>query len=71
MNKKNFEDEELPKFPTTRHTTKLRNAFSNYMPTDIKLSKAQISKIIQSSRSFGSWLPNLGKTSNKYWYSFS
>ena len=32
------------------------------MLTDIKLSKAQISKIIQSSGSFGSWLDNLGKT---------
>ena len=31
------------------------------MSTDIKLSKAQISKIIQSGGSFGSWLVNLGK----------
>ena len=31
------------------------------MSTDIKLSKAQISKIIQSGESFGSWLDNLGK----------
>ena len=31
------------------------------MKTDIKLPKSQISKIIQSSRSFGSWLANLGK----------
>ena len=31
------------------------------MSTDIKLSKAQISKIIQSAGSFGSWLGNLGK----------
>ena len=31
------------------------------MSTDIKLSKAQISKIIQSDRSFGSWLGNLRK----------
>ena len=29
------------------------------MPTDIKLSKAQISKIIQSGGSFGSWLDSL------------
>ena len=29
--------------------TKLRNAFENNMSTDIKLSRAQISKIIQSS----------------------
>ena len=31
------------------------------MSTDIKLSKAQISKIIQSGGSFASWLANLGK----------
>ena len=31
------------------------------MSTDIKLNKAQISKIIQSGESFGSWLGNLGK----------
>ena len=33
---------------TTRQKTKLRNASNNYMVTDKKLSKAQISKIIQS-----------------------
>ena len=48
-------------FQTTRQTTKIRNAFANNMPTDIKFSKAQISKIIQSGGSFGSWLGNLGK----------
>ena len=31
------------------------------MSTDIKLSKARISKIIQSGGTFGSWLGNLGK----------
>ena len=31
---------------TTRQKTKLRNAFNKNMPTDLKLSKAQISKII-------------------------
>ena len=31
------------------------------MSTDVKLNKAQISKIIQSGGSFGSWLSNLGK----------
>ena len=63
LNKKNFEDEELPHelFLTTRQTTKIRNAFANNMRTDIKLSKAQISKISQSGGSFGSWLGNLGK----------
>ena len=33
---------------TTGQTTKLRNVIENNMFTDIKLSKAQISKIIQS-----------------------
>ena len=41
------------------------------MLTDIKLSKAQLSKIIQSGASLGSWLGNLGKKStSKYCYSF-
>ena len=31
------------------------------MSTNIKLSKAQISKIIQSGRFYGSWLGNLWK----------
>ena len=65
LNKKNFEDEELPHelLLTTRQTTKIRNVFANNMSTDIKLSKTQISKIIQSGGSFGSWLGNLGKKS--------
>ena len=33
---------------TTRQTTKLRNAIENNLQTDIKLSKAQTSKTIQS-----------------------
>ena len=63
MNKKNFEDKELPHglFLTRRQTTKIKNAFANNMSTDMKLSKAQISKIIQSGGSFGSWLGDLGK----------
>ena len=48
-------------FLTTRQTTKLRNAFANNMSTDMKLSKPQISDIIQSGGPFGSWLGNLGK----------
>ena len=32
---------------TTRPKTKLRNAFNKNMSTNVKLSKAQISKIIQ------------------------
>ena len=31
---------------TTRQKTKRRNAFNNNMPTDLKYSKAQISKLI-------------------------
>ena len=43
---------------TTRQTTKLGQAIENNMSTDIKLSKAQISKIIQ----FGGFLgPLLNK----------
>ena len=49
-------------FITTRQTTKIRNTFATNMSADIKLSKAQTSKIIQSGGSFGSWLANLGKT---------
>ena len=48
-------------FLTTRKTTKIRNVFENNMSTDTKLSKTQISKIIQLGGSFGSWLGNLGK----------
>ena len=33
---------------TTRQKTKIRNAYNNNMSTDIKLSQAQINKIIQS-----------------------
>ena len=44
---------------TTRQKTKLRNAFNNNMSTDIKLSKAQVSKIIQSGGFLGSLLSKL------------
>ena len=47
---------------TTRQTTKLRNAIENNMSTNIKLSKAQISKIIQSGRFLGKLLGPLLKT---------
>ena len=47
---------------TTRQTTKLRNAIKNNMATDIKLSKAQISKIIQSGGFLGKLLSSLLKT---------
>ena len=44
---------------TTRQKTKLKNAFNNNMSTDIKLSAAQISKIIQSGRFLVSLLSKL------------
>ena len=43
----------------TRQKTKLRNAFNINMSTDLKLSKAQISKIIQSGGFLGSLLSKL------------
>ena len=43
----------------TRSKTELRNAFINNMSTDLKLSKAPISKIIQSGRFLGSLLSKL------------
>ena len=41
LNKKNFEDEELPHelFLTIRQRTKVRNAFANNMSTEIKLTQ--------------------------------
>ena len=44
---------------TTRQRTKLRYAFNNKMSTDLKLSKAQISKINQSGGFSGSLLSKL------------
>ena len=44
---------------TTRQKTKLRKAFENNMSTDIKLSRAQISKTIQSGRFLGSLLSKI------------
>ena len=44
---------------TTRQNTKLRNALNNNTATDIKLSKAQIKKIIQSGGFLGKLLSKL------------
>ena len=44
---------------TTRQKTKLKNVFNDNMSTDIKLSKAQISKIVQSGGFLGSLLSKL------------
>ena len=38
---------------TTRQKIKLRNTFNNNMSTDLELSKAHISKIIQSGGFLG------------------
>ena len=49
----------------TRQKTKLRNAFNNNTSTDLKLSKAQISKIIQFGGVLGSLLSKLAGLSMK------
>ena len=52
---KNFNKDELPHelLLTTRQNIKLRNALNNNLATDIKLSKAQIKKLIQSGGFLG------------------
>ena len=56
-----FDGNDLPHelLLTTRQKTKLKNAFDNNMSTDLKLSRAQISKIIQSGEFLGSLLSKL------------
>ena len=44
---------------TSRQKQKLRNAFSNNMSTNLKLSKTQILKVIQSGGFLGSLLSKL------------
>ena len=56
FNRKNLPHELLS---TTRQTSKLRKAIENNISTDIKLSKAQISKIIQSGGFLSSLLSKL------------
>ena len=58
---KKFNKEDLPHelLLTTRQSTKLRNAINNSLATDIKLSKAQIKKIIQSGGFLGKSLSKL------------
>ena len=55
MSLKVFNGNNLPHelLVTTRQKTKLRNAFTNKMSTDWKLSKAQIPKISQSGGFLG------------------
>ena len=61
MSLKMFAGNDLPHelLLTTRQKIKLRNAFNNNMSTNSKLSKAQISKIIQSEGFLGSLLSKL------------
>ena len=56
-----FDGNDLPHelLLTTRQKTKLRNAFNNNTSADIKLSKVQIAKIIQSGGFLGSLLSKL------------
>ena len=58
---KNFNKDELPHelLLTARQNTKLRNAINNNLATDIKLSKAQIKKLLQSGGSLGKLLGKL------------
>ena len=59
---KNFNKDELAHglLLTTRQSIKLRNAINNNTATDIKFSKAQIKKIIQSGGFLGKLLSKLG-----------
>ena len=61
MSLKMFNKNDLPHelLLITRQKTKLRNAFNNNMSTDLKLSKAQIFKILQSGGFLGSLLSKL------------
>ena len=47
---------------TNRQVSNLRKAFTNYLSTDIKLSKTQLSKMIQSGGFLGRLLGPLLKT---------
>ena len=60
---KNFNKDELlhELLLTTRQNTKLHNAINNNLATDIKLSKAQIKKLIQSGGFLGKLLSKLMK----------
>ena len=59
MSLKMLDGNDLPHELTTRQKTKLRNAFNNNMPTDLTLTKANISKIVQSGGFLGSLLSKL------------
>ena len=61
INLKMFNGNDLPYelLLTTRQKAKLRNAFNNNMSTDLKLAKAEISKISQSGGFLGALLSKL------------
>ena len=61
MSLKMFDGNNLPHelLLTTRQKAKLRNGFNNNMSTDLKLFRAQISKILQSRGFLGSLLSKL------------
>ena len=63
MSLKMFNRNDLPRklLLTARQKTRLRNAFNNNMSTDLKLSRGQISKIIQSGGFLGSLLSKLAR----------
>ena len=63
MSLRMFDGNDLPHelLLTGRQKTKLRNAFNNNTQTDIKLSKAEISKTIQSEGFLGSLLSKLAR----------
>ena len=63
MNLKMFHGNDLPHelLLITRQKTKLRHAFNNNMLTNLTVSKAQISKIIQPGGFLGSFLSKLAR----------
>ena len=56
-----FDENNLPHelLLTLRQRAKLRNSLNNNMSVDIKLTRAQVSKIIQSGRFLGSLISKL------------
>ena len=61
MSLKMFDGNDVPHelLLTTRQRTKLKNAFNDNMSIDLTLSKAQISRIVQSGKFLGSLLSKL------------
>ena len=61
LNNKSFNKDEVPHelLLTPRQNTKLRNALNNNSATDLKLSKTQIKKLIQSGDFLGKLLSKL------------